>query len=76
MRSGNDLVLRSVQSLDTLHADGRRARALDLRAHLREHVGDIHHLGLASRVLNHCLAIASTAAMRISSVPVTVMRSK
>jgi hypothetical protein len=43
--------------LDALHDDAIAARAVDLRAHLLEHVRELDHLGLARGVLDHRLAL-------------------
>ena len=54
---GIDAVARAVQAGHALHADGRRAGALDLRAHGGEQRGQVGDLRLARAVLHQRFAL-------------------
>ena len=54
---GQHIVGRAVQPLDTLDDDLVGARALDLRAHGAQEIGEVDHFRLARRVLEHRLAL-------------------
>ena len=54
---GIDAVARAVQAGHALHADGRCARALDLRAHGGEQRGQVGDLRLARAVLHQRFAL-------------------
>ena len=49
---GQHRVAGAAKARDAFDLDLRRPRALDLRAHLDEAVREIHHLGLARRILD------------------------
>ena len=72
----NDGVLGAVQPLHALDADGGRARAFDLRAHLDQQAARSATSGSRAALRSTVSPLARTAAIIRSSVPVTVMRSK
>ena len=54
---GVDAVFCAVELVDSLDADGRRARALDLRAHGGEQRGEVGDFGFAGAVLEERFAL-------------------
>ena len=60
MRSGMMRCRAPCSLSDAFHANGRRSRALDLRAHLVEQLGQVGNLGLAGAILHHGLALGQS----------------
>ena len=77
MRSGMIVCVAPCERLNALHANRRRARAFDLRAHLDQQLGEVGDFRLAARNFRGRVSpSASTAAVRMFSVPVTVIFGK
>ena len=55
---GHHLMSAAMQSEHALDADAPRAVALDLRAHLDQHLGKVADLGLLRRILQHRFAFS------------------
>ena len=66
----------AVEASDALHLDGGGASAFDSGAHGDEQGGEVGDLGSRAQFSKTVSPSARTAAMRRSSVPVTVILSK